>query len=242
MKETQANILEDIKETKAVVKERMEAIVERENILTVPNLLCAGRLAAAPVLAHLIVSGQMTPALALFVAAGVTDVLDGWIARTFPSQASRFGSFLDPLADKVLVATVVLSLAYAGLIPGMLTFVIVYRDVGIIAAASHLRYRSLPKPRTLARYFDASHATVQLAPTALSKANTAIQLALISMTLAGAVWPIPQCYYTAMWFVTTVSTISSGAWYLFSPDTYHILSQMQEEAGEQESSEESRQR
>ncbi|KAF2356637.1 CDP-alcohol phosphatidyltransferase [Trinorchestia longiramus] len=221
------NIMEDIQDTKALVREKMDAIIEKENIMTVPNLLCISRIVAAPFLCHLVVSGAYDLALGLFVLAGITDLADGWIARVFPSQASKLGSFLDPLADKVLVAVLFLSLTYNGLIPIPLTGIIIYRDVAIIAAASYVRYKSLPSPRTVMRYFDATHATVQLSPTTVSKVNTAVQLGLITATLAQPVFALPSpAVMTGLWVLTIGTTVASGASYIFSRNTYTFISKL----------------
>ncbi|XP_066956910.1 probable cardiolipin synthase (CMP-forming) [Macrobrachium rosenbergii] len=226
-REVGQDIIEDIKETKAKVKEQMDAIIERENIWTVPNFLCISRIVCSPILCNLVVTEEYSWALGLFMFAGFTDLFDGWIARTFPSQASRLGSFLDPLADKVLVAMLFLSLTYVGLIPLPLTVIIVYRDLVIIGGASFVRYKSLPPPKTIARYFDATHATAQLAPTMLSKINTAIQLGLITACLAAPVFGYVDHYLLkGLCWVTGVTTISSGLTYIFSKDTYKILQHM----------------
>lgn len=71
---------------------------------------------------------------------------DGWIARTWTSQASKLGSFLDPVADKFLVGSLFLSLAWVGLIPMPLTYLVLSRDVALVIGAMYVRYRSLPHP------------------------------------------------------------------------------------------------
>ncbi|XP_042884299.1 probable cardiolipin synthase (CMP-forming) [Penaeus japonicus] len=230
-REAGQDLLDDIKEKKAKVRERMDAIIERENIWTIPNLLCVSRIAFSPYLCHLVLSADYNWALGLFMFAGFTDLLDGWIARTFPSQASRLGSFLDPLADKVLVAMLFLSLTYVGLIPLPLTGLIIYRDILIIGGASYVRYKSLPPPKTITRYFDATHATAQLAPTTISKVNTAIQLGLITASLAAPVFFFTDHYLlNALCWVTAATTLSSGISYIFSKNTYKILEKMKEES------------
>lgn len=85
-------------------------------------------------------------ALWIFGVAGLTDLADGWIARTWTSQASKLGSFLDPMADKLLVGTLFLSLTWVDLIPVSLTCLVILRDFALIGAASYIRYRSLPEP------------------------------------------------------------------------------------------------
>ncbi|XP_071540914.1 cardiolipin synthase (CMP-forming)-like [Panulirus ornatus] len=227
IREAGQDLLEDFKERKAKVREKVDEIIERENIWTVPNFLCVSRIAISPVLFHLVLSANYNLALGFFMFAGFTDLIDGWIARTFPGQASNLGSFLDPLADKVLVASLFLSLTYIGLIPLPLTGLIIYRDVLIIGGASYVRYKSLPPPRTIFRYFDATHATAKLAPTALSKVNTAIQLGLITASLAAPVFSFTDHYLLkAFWWLAAATTLSSGISYIFSRDTYKFLNNM----------------
>lgn len=72
--------------------------------------------------------------------------MDGWIARNFKGQASMLGSFLDPLADKILVATLYLSLTYVGLIPVELTSLVVSRDVLLVYAGLYIRYMGVTPP------------------------------------------------------------------------------------------------
>ncbi|XP_011695399.1 PREDICTED: probable cardiolipin synthase (CMP-forming) [Wasmannia auropunctata] len=205
-------------------RRKVEEIIERENIWTIPNLLCMGRIVTSPFLSYLILSQDYKIALWLLAFAGLSDLADGWIARTWTSQASKLGSFLDPCADKLLVGTLFLSLAWVGLIPVPLTCLVVTRDVVLVTAASYIRYRSLPPPKTWARYFDPTHATVQLAPTLTSKLNTGVQLTLVAGTLAAPVFhfvdhPILQC----LCYLTAFTTIAGGVSYLLSKDTYKLL-------------------
>lgn len=213
-------LIRDIRHT----RERMEEVIERENIWTVPNFLCIGRILTSPYLGYLIVSQDYQVALWLLGLAGITDLADGWIARTWSSQASKLGSFLDPVADKLLVGTLFLSLTWTGLIPVQLTCLVVARDIALVIGASYIRYRSLPIPRTMAKYFDPTYASVQLAPTLASKLNTGVQLCLVASTLAAPVFhfvdhPVLQglCYLTA------ATTIAGGLSYLVSKDTYKFL-------------------
>lgn len=160
-------VLQDIKLT----KRKVEEIIEKENIWTVPNFLCIGRILTSPYISYLILSQDyqvkllqylyrsflfiiffnsylfvLQVALWLLIIAGFSDLADGWIARTWTSQASKLGSFLDPVADKLLVGTLFLSLACVGLVPIPLTCLVVSRDVALVSAASYIRYRSLPPP------------------------------------------------------------------------------------------------
>ncbi|XP_067004765.2 probable cardiolipin synthase (CMP-forming) [Anabrus simplex] len=223
-KETGQVILKDIRDTKNKVKERMEEIVERENVWTIPNLLCVSRIAISPYLGYVITQSEFHLALGLFAFAGITDLVDGWIARTYPSQATKIGSFLDPMADKVLVAILFLTLTYMDFIPVPLTGMIIIRDLLLVGAGFYIRYQSLPAPKTLARYFDVTHATAQLAPTFISKVNTAIQLTLIATTLAAPVFDyVDHPLLHALWYVTAGTTIASAWSYVVSQNTYKFL-------------------
>ncbi|XP_018579669.2 probable cardiolipin synthase (CMP-forming) [Anoplophora glabripennis] len=224
LKEKRQALIQDIKQTRNKVKEKVEGIIERENIYTIPNLLCVARIILSPYLGLLIVQSEFDFALAVLGVAAVTDLLDGWIARTWESQSSNLGSFLDPMADKVLIASLFLSLTYADLIPIALTGMIIARDVILVAAGFVIRYKSLPPPRTFSRYFDVSHATAQLAPTFISKVNTGVQLLLVGSTLAAPVFHYvghPVLEY--LWYITGVTTVAAGLSYILSKNTYKIL-------------------
>ncbi|XP_075926582.1 cardiolipin synthase (CMP-forming) isoform X2 [Petromyzon marinus] len=145
-----------------------------ENPWTVPNALCVTRIALSPVIACLVADEEFGLALGLLLLAGVTDLLDGFIARTWPSQQSALGSALDPLADKILISVLYISLTCAHLIPVPLTALIISRDIALIGAVFYVRYRTVPPPCTLARYFNPRFATAQLKPTLISKATQGI--------------------------------------------------------------------
>lgn len=114
--------------------------------------------------------------------------MDGYIARNWPGQASKMGSFLDPMADKLLVGSLVISLSYCGLLPLWLTLMVLFRDIFLISAGFVIRYISLPPPKTFSRYFDVTHATAQLAPTFISKVNTVVQLITVATSLGAPIW------------------------------------------------------
>ncbi|KAB0803833.1 hypothetical protein PPYR_00803 [Photinus pyralis] len=214
----------DFVDTKNKVKEKVEEVIERENIYTIPNFLCVSRILLSPYLGLLIVQAEFHFALALLGVAAVTDLLDGWIARTWASQSSIMGSFLDPMADKVLIATLFLSLTYADLIPVSLTGLILLRDVLLVAAALALRYKSLSSPRTMGKLFDISHATVQIKPTFISKINTGVQLALVGSTLAAPVFHyVGHPLLQSLWYITAATTIAGGLSYILSKNTYKII-------------------
>ncbi|ODN77846.1 hypothetical protein L202_04961 [Cryptococcus amylolentus CBS 6039] len=152
-----------------------------ESPYTIPNALTLARLLACPLLGYEIVQGDYALATGILFASGVTDWLDGWLARRYNSF-SVLGSILDPAADKALMTTLVGTLAYAGLLPIPLAILIVGRDVGLSISAFYFRFISLPRPRTLQRYFDFSIPSAQVTPTQISKINTLLQLVLMGVT------------------------------------------------------------
>lgn len=224
LQEKKAVLIQDIRERKEKVKERVEEVIERENVATIPNLLCVGRIALSPYLGYVIVQSDFALAMGLLVVAGLTDLADGLIARNWPSQASRLGSFLDPLADKILLGSLVISMSYVEMMPLWLSGMILFRDAFLIGAGFVIRYISLPQPRTLSRYFDVTHATAQLAPTFVSKVNTAVQLATVAITLGAPVWNyVDHAYLHALWYLTGVTTVAAALSYIVNKDTYRIL-------------------
>ena len=115
-----------------------------------PNLLTLARVVLTPLVAVLILRGSYGPALAWLAVAGVTDGLDGLVARRF-GWSSRAGALLDPVADKVLLVTVYIAMAIAELVPGWLVILVVGRDVLILACAGlaflFTNVRSFPPSR-----------------------------------------------------------------------------------------------
>ena len=196
-----------------------------ENIMTVPNLLCASRVVLAPVIGCYVISGEFSFAFGLLAVASFTDLLDGYIARQFKSQSSVFGSMLDPLADKVLMTVMVISLTYASLLPFPLCALIIGRDIAIVSAVSYLRFISLPQPRTLSRYFDLSLPTVEMKPTLISKYNTFFQVGLVGLSLAAPVFnfvdsPLLHCSW---YFVATTTVLSGLSYVVRNKATFRIL-------------------
>lgn len=140
-----------------------------------PNALCIFRiLLVAPVVLALL-DGRFALALALIVVAGLSDGLDGFLAKTF-GWRTRLGSLLDPAADKLLLVSVFLSLTYLGLVPLAVTTIVIGRDVLIVLGA--LSYQLWI-------------GTLSGEPLIVSKANTACQLAFVFFTAVHAAiqWP-----------------------------------------------------
>ncbi|XP_051000649.1 cardiolipin synthase (CMP-forming) [Acomys russatus] len=196
-----------------------------ENPWTIPNMLSMTRIGLAPVLGYLILEEDFNVALGVFALAGLTDLLDGFIARNWANQKSALGSALDPLADKVLISILYVSLTYADLIPVPLTYMIISRDVMLIAAVFYVRYRTLPTPRTLAKYFNPCYATARLKPTFISKVNTAVQLILVAASLAAPVFNYADSIYLQiLWCCTAFTTAASAySYYHYGRKTVQVI-------------------
>ncbi|KAL4833516.1 hypothetical protein H8958_022080 [Nasalis larvatus] len=151
--------------------------------------------------------------------------LDGFIARNWANQKSALGSALDPLADKILISILYVSLTYADLIPVPLTYMIISRDVMLIAAVFYVRYRTLPAPRTLAKYFNPCYATARLKPTFISKVNTAVQLILVAASLAAPVFNYADSIYLQiLWCFTAFTTAASAySYYHYGRKTVQVI-------------------
>lgn len=139
-------------------------------ILSVPNVITLARICAVPVLIWLIVTGRLEPAFWLFVAAGVSDAVDGIIARSFRAR-TKLGGYLDPIADKTLLVAIFVALGAEGLLPVWLVLLVVARDIIIVTGVSVL---TLMKER------------LAMQPLWISKINTFAQIALASLVLAVA--------------------------------------------------------
>ncbi len=166
-----------------------------------PNALCIARILLVAPCAWAIVVGRYELTLALFGIAAVSDGLDGWLAKTF-GWTSRLGKILDPLADKLLLVTVFVTLGILGLAPLWLTLAVVLRDLTIIGGA--IAYRVLIGP-------------LEGHPTVVSKLNTLLQLSFVLTVLASVAWGgIPAPLMVALGAATFVTTGVSGLHYVLT--------------------------
>ena len=167
----------------------------------IPNALTLLRLLLAVPVGWLILREQYAPALAVGLAAGLTDAVDGWLARRLNAY-SRFGAALDPIADKTLMFVVFISLAIVGLVPWPVAAVVVIRDLVILAGAT--AYHGLIDE-------------LELEPTALSKSNTFVQIGYCILVLASALLPaIPLALLTAAALLVIAVSVLSGIDYVIS--------------------------
>lgn len=168
-----------------------------------PNALSLLRLFLVPFIVWLIVSEQWAPASWLFVFAGVTDALDGFVARLCHAR-TLLGSWLDPLADKALLVSIYMTLGILGDVPLWLVVLVVLRDFTILLyAVTDIVVGKLP-----AR------------PLLISKINTMAQIILAALVLVqkGTGWGSPTLIEAFVYGVT-FTTVASGTAYLISTST-----------------------
>ncbi|HWM80993.1 MAG TPA: CDP-alcohol phosphatidyltransferase family protein [Pseudolabrys sp.] len=136
--------------------------------MTIPNLITLGRILLVPIVVWAIVSGAMLAAFLLFVAAGVSDAVDGFLAKRL-RQTSELGAYLDPLADKALIVSIYVTLGIIGEIPRWLVILVVSRDIMIIGGVILSWLLGSP---------------VRMKPLWVSKFNTAAQILFACLVLA----------------------------------------------------------
>lgn len=183
----------------------------QDRYLTVPNAMTMVRMVLGPYVAYALLHGEAHAAFVAFAVAGCLDGLDGWVARRF-NQASIIGSYLDPLADKVLIASASVALVWTGGLPWWAVFVMVGRDAGLVVGG--LLHRARTKPQGVG-FFSTDHdSTLRVEPSGLSKTNTALQFLLLTCGLTTAAWGSPGVEaVTALSVLATGTTLASGYGY-----------------------------
>lgn len=176
-------------------------------VVTLPNLLTLLRILAVPFFAIAVWYGRMPEACMLFVGAGLTDVLDGYLARRF-NQKSALGAILDPAADKLLITTALILLAFpkgclAVRIPPWVTILAISRDV-LISLVTLLAYEHLGPSK--------------FEPSRLGKLTTFVELLAISLSLLfNTVGPYPWYRFLVPWvyYLMAGMVLASGLHYFF---------------------------
>ncbi|KAI9594867.1 CDP-alcohol phosphatidyltransferase-domain-containing protein [Syncephalis fuscata] len=195
----------------------------QRDVLTIPNLLTTTRIAATPYLGYLILNGQYTTGLTVFALCSLTDLLDGFIARRW-HMTSFVGSLLDPLADKLMMTVMTVTLSMQHLLPVPLAVLIIGRDIGLVVSAFYYRYRTLPPPFTISRYFNVGIASASVHPSMISKVNTALQVALVGVSLAYPVIGLEvNAPLVALQWTVAATTIGSGLGYVFAKNTVRSI-------------------
>ena len=153
-----------------------------------------------PVFVIFLIQEEHYKALITFVIAGLTDVLDGTVARLMNSQ-TKLGSYLDPIADKLLLTTSFVTLAIFGIIPSWLTVIVISRDFIILLGIAILTLMSVP---------------FEIKPAVIGKATTALQLGAIFFALLhkAITHGLSNNWILALFWLTALFTVASGLVYI----------------------------
>ena len=167
--------------------------------MSIPNIITLGRIMLVPIIVWAIVSSQMEVAFAVFLIAGVSDAVDGFLAKRF-NMTSELGALLDPLADKALLVSIYLALGIWGDIPRWIVILVVSRDIMIVAAV------------IVSWLFDRP---VAMKPLMVSKLNTVAQVGFAALVLASLSFGFePKPYDVVLMVLVTVFTLVSVGLYL----------------------------
>jgi cardiolipin synthase len=167
--------------------------------MSIPNLITLARILLVPVLVWAIIAGEMRLAFLLFLTAGISDAIDGFLAKRF-GMATELGGYLDPLADKVLIVSIYVALGITGALPAWLVILVVSRDIMIVGAVILSWLVAHP---------------VAMRPLPVSKLNTVAQIVFATLKLASlALGFSAEPVLKAMMGLVVVLTLLSIAFYL----------------------------
>ncbi|GAB4183887.1 MAG: hypothetical protein OHK0024_23850 [Thalassobaculales bacterium] len=162
------------------------------------NLITFGRILAVPLVVWLLGTGRYEGAFLVFVAAGLSDAVDGLLAKRFDA-VTELGAHLDPVADKALLVSVYLTMGQIGMVPAWLVILVVFRDALIVGGVLFMRFLSY---------------SVEMAPLLVSKVNTAMQIALAALVLADRAFDLAaDGPVHALALAVAATTFASGAAY-----------------------------
>lgn len=213
--------MSDLLKKSQITNYKSQIEIMSSNILTVPNLLTFLRMALIPVFASLLFYGYSGWALAVFLIAGVSDGIDGFVARRF-NQQSELGTIIDPIADKLLMTVSFIILTMPNVlqpthhlpVPFWVTAAVIGRDVLIVTVAGAINIM------TGFRGFK---------PSWLGKLSTTVQVFAVTLILVAAVFDY-TFYLPATYFIVVLLAFLSGFHYIF-----HVARLMREEENESSS-------
>jgi cardiolipin synthase len=167
---------------------------------SLPNLITLARFFLVPVVISMIAAQRWPEAFLVFLVAGISDAIDGWLAKTF-HLTTELGAFLDPAADKALLVSIYVALAIVQVIPASLAIIVVARDLMIIGAI--VMSWLVNKP-------------VEIRPLLISKANTAAQISFAALVLAAKAFGFSIAgVFEISLYVVAALTLASLAAYLW---------------------------
>jgi len=170
--------------------------------MNIPNALTVMRIIFVPVMVILLMQGEFFKALMLFALLGISDGLDGFLARIL-NQQTELGAYLDPIADKALIISCFVTLSIKHIIPGWLSVIVVSRDCIILLGVAVLSIMSV---------------SFQIRPTMISKLTTVSQLLTVFLVLVVHALSLQgelKVVLLGFYIVTSILTVASGLNYIF---------------------------
>jgi cardiolipin synthase len=168
-------------------------------LLSIPNVVTLGRIVLVPVIFWLLVSGNTQAAFFAFVCAGLSDAVDGFLAKRFNLE-TELGAYLDPIADKLLIVSIYVALGVAAKLPSWLVIAVVSRDILIVLAVMLAWVVGNP---------------LAMQPRRVSKFNTMAQLVLAATVLANEGFQLGYAtLITVLVWITGILTVASLAVYM----------------------------
>lgn len=168
-------------------------------IINIPNLLTLLRILITPLFVIFMIKGHYRLALLSFALAGVSDGLDGLVARWF-DQKTELGAHLDPIADKLLLISAFIALAVQEIVPSWLGVVVISRDILILTGIAILRFFNI---------------AFTIRPSHISKCTTAVQLATVFLVLLSLEIAMVHPVLVPLFWLTTSLTTASGLHYIY---------------------------
>lgn len=169
-------------------------------LFTLPNVITFARICAVPLAFYALLQHRMDEAFVIFIAAGLSDALDGWLARR--RGGNLLGAVMDPVADKALLVTMYISLAAVDVLPDWLAILVVFRDLVIVGGILLMAILGHE---------------ITIHPLYISKLNTVAQIVLVAASLleSGFGLGIPMVTVVLIWCVA-FTTLVSGAAYVWN--------------------------
>jgi cardiolipin synthase (CMP-forming) len=181
-------------------------------MLNVPNILTLLRILAVPLFLSLLVEGENDWALIVFITAGITDAVDGMVARMW-NMRTELGAHMDPLADKLLVVSSFIALGIMGLVPRPLMIIVITRDV-VILGGFLLTAAIVGK-------------SMEMKPSLSGKLTTFTQLLSVSLVLLdlAAWWDVPTAVLYMVFVATGAASFISGSGYVLRGMKWYAASE-----------------
>lgn len=167
--------------------------------MTFPNLVTTLRIILAPIFVIYLINDQAFYSLIVFIIASISDGLDGLVARLF-DQKSRLGSYLDPIADKIVLVSAFIGLAIKEMLPSWLSVMVISRDVMILLGILILFFNGMK---------------FRIRPSIVSKITTCFQFVTVIVAYVKGYFYLLEASFSFFIYLTAILTVSSGLHYVY---------------------------